>query len=216
MRIQTGDGAHRSNNPGSSAPGSAHSAGFLEEIPALFDWLASAIPIQTVQTAGVRIGVAGGEAIDASWIMPERPQVWGFNSSVEEIRFAASNHLCIELGYQNSKRIIEPYSIRRSQEGNFLLYAVKAASGEAPLLSARSNSECEGNNAIVQAPVPGRDCSSYIAGLHAAGVHISRLSTTCSRDLGRASLATVLAKFATSSVAHNVGSSFGRAIMIPR
>ena len=44
-------------------------------------------------------------------------------SSLEIIRFAASNRLCVELDYQGSTRLIEPYSLRRTQEGNVILHA---------------------------------------------------------------------------------------------
>ncbi|MEE4248988.1 MAG: nucleotidyl transferase AbiEii/AbiGii toxin family protein [Alcanivoracaceae bacterium] len=52
-------------------------------------------------------------------------------NSLEIIRFAAGNHLCINLDYtanngKRSSRIIEPYSLRRAQNGNILLYAVRA------------------------------------------------------------------------------------------
>jgi hypothetical protein len=55
-------------------------------------------------------------------------------SSIEIIRFAASNRLCVELDYiddqgQPRTRIIEPYSLRRTQAGNIVLHAVRADSG---------------------------------------------------------------------------------------
>lgn len=55
--------------------------------------------------------------------------------SLEIIRFAASNRLCIELDYtdnsgRRSTRIIEPYSLRRAGNGNILLYAVRADNGQ--------------------------------------------------------------------------------------
>lgn len=53
------------------------------------------------------------------------------SSFLEIIRFAAANHLCVDLGYQSSVRRIEPYSLRRSRAGDVLLYAVKAGTGEA-------------------------------------------------------------------------------------
>ena len=52
------------------------------------------------------------------------------SSHLEIIRFAASNHLCVDLGYQRSIRRIEPYSLRRTQAGDVLLYAVKTDTGE--------------------------------------------------------------------------------------
>ncbi len=50
--------------------------------------------------------------------------------SLEIIRFAAGNRLCIDLDYtgnsgHRSSRIIEPYSLRRAKNGNILLYAVR-------------------------------------------------------------------------------------------
>jgi predicted DNA-binding transcriptional regulator YafY len=55
---------------------------------------------------------------------------WGEAVPLESVRFAAANHLCVNLHYQNSWRLIEPYSLRRSKEGNLLLCAVKHETGE--------------------------------------------------------------------------------------
>lgn len=57
------------------------------------------------------------------------------SSFLETIRFAAANRLCIDLSYRSengavSRRRIEPYSLRRSQAGDILLYAVRAADGQ--------------------------------------------------------------------------------------
>lgn len=49
---------------------------------------------------------------------------------LETIRFAASNRLCIELTYDGSTRLIEPYSLRRTSEGNILLFAIRVADGQ--------------------------------------------------------------------------------------
>lgn len=55
--------------------------------------------------------------------------------SMEIVRFAASNRLCVDLDYTDMSgnrrtRIIEPYSLRRAKNGQILLYAVKAQTGE--------------------------------------------------------------------------------------
>jgi len=42
---------------------------------------------------------------------------------LEIIRFAASNRLCVDLDYQGRTRRIEPYSLRRTQDGNIILHA---------------------------------------------------------------------------------------------
>ncbi len=44
-------------------------------------------------------------------------------SYLEITRFAASNRLCVELDYRSSTRLIEPYSLRRTKEGNIILHA---------------------------------------------------------------------------------------------
>jgi predicted nucleotidyltransferase component of viral defense system len=51
-------------------------------------------------------------------------------STLEIIRFAAANHLCVDLTYDRSVRRIEPYSLRQTADGNFVLHAVRSDSGE--------------------------------------------------------------------------------------
>jgi predicted DNA-binding transcriptional regulator YafY len=49
---------------------------------------------------------------------------------LEVIRFAAANHLCVDLTYDGSVRRIEPYSLRQTAEGNFVLHSLRSDSGE--------------------------------------------------------------------------------------
>jgi hypothetical protein len=51
-------------------------------------------------------------------------------STLEIIRFAAANHLCVDLTYDHSVRRIEPYSLRQTAEGYFVLHAIRGDSGE--------------------------------------------------------------------------------------
>jgi len=56
-------------------------------------------------------------------------------STLERVRFAAVNRLCVELDYrkesgQRLKYVIEPYSLRTTRDGNMLLYGVKLPGGE--------------------------------------------------------------------------------------
>lgn len=101
-------------------------AQFWNELPAVFDWLHGAIEQATPQPIPAR----GGGAIDETWRPPPMVQAWHANIPLEIIRFAAANHLCVNLSYQGSQRLIEPYSLRRTQEGNLLLHAVKHQTGE--------------------------------------------------------------------------------------
>ena len=56
---------------------------------------------------------------------------WGVTIPFETIRFAAANRLCVDLSYQGSHRLIEPYSLRRTKDGNIILHTVGNDNGEA-------------------------------------------------------------------------------------
>ena len=43
-------------------------------------------------------------------------------SHLESIRFAAANHLCVRLTYQDSTPTIEPYSLRQTRDGDLVLH----------------------------------------------------------------------------------------------
>ena len=97
---------------------------FWSELPALFAWLhgeASVDELEPVESQG---------ELDEIWRPPETLWSWGVGVPVESIRFAASNHLCVELGYQGTQRMIEPYSLRRSRAGDLLLFAIKVETRE--------------------------------------------------------------------------------------
>jgi WYL domain len=51
-------------------------------------------------------------------------------STLEIIRFAAGNHLCVDLSYDGSVRRIEPYSLRQTANGYFVPHAIRSDSGE--------------------------------------------------------------------------------------
>jgi predicted nucleotidyltransferase component of viral defense system len=103
---------------------------FWTELPEFFRWLSGAvvqpllpsIPIEV--SATVLRGPAGGIRI------PGRSTPF-----IEVIRFAASNHLLVELDYRDKDgnrrtRPIEPYSLRRAKDGNIILCAVNTEKQE--------------------------------------------------------------------------------------
>ena len=51
-------------------------------------------------------------------------------STLEIIRFAAANHLFVDLPYDRSVCRIESYSLRETADGHFVLHAVPSDSGE--------------------------------------------------------------------------------------
>ena len=91
---------------------------FWEALPEFFDWLEGgavpAVPAVYRLTAG-------------ETVIRERtfrlPLSGAAQSHIEVIRFAAANRLCVDLDYQRSTRRIEPYSLRRTQDGNIILHA---------------------------------------------------------------------------------------------
>jgi len=104
---------------------------FWRELPKLFDWLEGVaarknlppIPVEA-RSEKVTIGVPP-------------PIVWtsGIGVPLESIRFAAANHLCVELVYQKetgeiTTPIIEPYSLRRTRSGDLLLHALETPTRE--------------------------------------------------------------------------------------
>lgn len=98
---------------------------FWQELPEMFDWLYRAVE----KEAPVAMSV-GRQEIDTAWQPPAMAQAWHTSTPIEIIRYAAVNRLCISLDYQGSRRVIEPYSLRRTRDGNLLLYAVKHNTGE--------------------------------------------------------------------------------------
>ena len=107
---------------------------FWNELTDVFAWLYEEKPTATLTA----VPSFGRDQIDSSWRPPAMATSWrsmGVSAPMEIIRFAAANRLCVSLDYRNEQgrrdvRIIEPYSLRRSSEGNLLLMAVKADTGE--------------------------------------------------------------------------------------
>jgi len=62
-------------------------------------------------------------------IAPAGMNYWSGGQSVEVIRFAAVNRLLVEFDYHGKRRIVEPYSLRKPQTGNLLMYAWELAAG---------------------------------------------------------------------------------------
>lgn len=97
------------------------------ELPSFFSWL------DNPESVGQLAAIPGQSEGEARTITLEAGSL-GF-STLERVRFAAVNRLCIELDYrkesgQRSTYVIEPYSLRTTREGNMLLYGVKLLAGE--------------------------------------------------------------------------------------
>lgn len=96
---------------------------FLETLSRLFGWLGGEERVALEPVPAL-------EPIEVAWTPPPTIARWPGGAPLEQIRFAGNNHLLVELAYQGSTRLIEPYSMRRSQAGNLLVYALKHETGE--------------------------------------------------------------------------------------
>jgi predicted nucleotidyltransferase component of viral defense system len=96
---------------------------FLDALPALFGWLDGTVPVQELPP------IAYAQDEDDQWSPPPTVTTWG-RVPIEPIRFAAVNHLLVNLTYNGSQRVIEPYSLRRSRAGHYLLHATRVDNGE--------------------------------------------------------------------------------------
>ena len=99
---------------------------FWEELPALFDWLEGRLVREELESAPQE-----GEAQPMS--LGLRPRQSGPGAKVSRLSHFVSlraNHLCVDLGYGDSVRRIEPYAFRRTKVGKALLCAVKVQTRE--------------------------------------------------------------------------------------
>jgi predicted nucleotidyltransferase component of viral defense system len=100
---------------------------FWGELPAFFAWLSERReipePPQYALTRGEEVMRIAAGGLRAAGLVAARP--------LETIRFAAANHLCVDLDYRDeegrrSTRRIEAYSLRRTGDGNVVLHAERA------------------------------------------------------------------------------------------
>lgn len=100
-------------------------AGFWSALPEIFDWLMGVA--EAPQRA--RIQPSASDISIRSRVLPRSvpPQS---RASLEIIRFAAANYLCVDLAYDGGVRRIEPYSLRQTAEGNLVLHAIRSDSGQ--------------------------------------------------------------------------------------
>ncbi len=96
---------------------------FWADVPHIFAWLYGEEFIEELKPAPLDTG-------EELWIPP--PTFWESRpgSLLEPVRFAAVNRLLVDLGYNGQRRLIEPYSLRRTRTNKILLHAIRADNGE--------------------------------------------------------------------------------------
>jgi len=99
---------------------------FWSVMPEFFSWLTSGVAAPPAPVAPI----ASDEQVFRPAVGLLRRQGAVGSSSLEAIRFAAANRLCVDLHYQGGVRRIEPYSLRRTRDGAILLFAIRTKDGE--------------------------------------------------------------------------------------
>jgi predicted nucleotidyltransferase component of viral defense system len=100
---------------------------FWSELPALFAWIEEGSPRRLPNAYPLAAGDVVIRPPAGTLAVPGMVTT----APIEIVRFAASNRLCVELDYVDkvgarSTRVIEPYSLRRTQVGYIVLHAVRA------------------------------------------------------------------------------------------
>jgi predicted nucleotidyltransferase component of viral defense system len=90
----------------------------LDRMPQLLAWLDEPTP----STEAVGRPAALPPKPQETLIAPRGGYYWGGGQRLEIVRFAGANRLMIEFTYNGKHRLVEPYSLRRRDTGNLLLY----------------------------------------------------------------------------------------------
>jgi hypothetical protein len=102
---------------------------FWNVLPEFFTWLNNPVEASVPGVLASIHAVEGEELYRPAIGALRREGIYG-SSFIESIRFAGVNRLRVLLTYQGSVRMIEPYSLRRTRDGNIVVYAIKTESRE--------------------------------------------------------------------------------------
>jgi predicted nucleotidyltransferase component of viral defense system len=98
-------------------------ASFWDALDPFFAWLSGAPTTAELPRATTR------EKLDPDWTPPRAITSWRRGVPLETIRYAGANRLKVELDYRpeqgrSGPRLVEPYALRRTSEGNLLLMLI--------------------------------------------------------------------------------------------
>jgi len=95
---------------------------FWDALGPFFAWLGGAAPRALLRAELDR-------DLDPDWVPPRAITSWRRGVPLEIIRYAGANRLKVEVDYRaeqgrSGPRVVEPYSLRRTNDGNLLLFVV--------------------------------------------------------------------------------------------
>ena len=93
---------------------------FWSDIPGFFTWLNGGVVPSS--PTGIPVG-PNEEVVSAS---STGQDIGVPPTSLERLRFASANRLCVDLRYHGDTKRVEPYSLRRTRVGDVVLYACEA------------------------------------------------------------------------------------------
>jgi predicted nucleotidyltransferase component of viral defense system len=96
---------------------------FWTALDPYFEWLAGARPRTAMRRAEL------GTDLDPNWTPPKAITSWRRRVPLETIRYAGANRMKVEVDYRaeqgrSGPRVVEPYSLRRTNDGNLILFVV--------------------------------------------------------------------------------------------
>ena len=96
--------------------------GFWNSLDDVFSWLADTLRTPSLPRAQ-------REDLDAAWEAPKAITSWRRRIPLELLRYAGANRLMVDVDYRAEQgrqgpRLVEPYSLRRTQDGNLILFVV--------------------------------------------------------------------------------------------
>ncbi len=96
---------------------------FWSTLDDVFSWLAGTLPIRELPRAQV------AKVDTTSWEAPKAITSWRRGLPLELVRYAGANRLKVDLDYRAEQgrqgvRRVEPYSLRRTQDRNLVLFVV--------------------------------------------------------------------------------------------
>jgi hypothetical protein len=98
---------------------------FWQDLPNMFEWLHG----DSSKLIRAIIHTLSNDKIDPSWQPPSMIKAWGLRIPLELIRYAGANHLCVKIDYKNDVLLIEPYDLKKTQDGALTLIAINHENG---------------------------------------------------------------------------------------